>query len=134
VRRIWFSATAAQILDRSQTVTRRIGWRFLQSGDLVQAIGTRPGSHGDGAVRPLGVLRILDVRVERLSRLISEPAYGEDELPREGFPCWSRDEFVESFRRAHRLKTTDTEITRIAFEHVLDSPRRTRTCPSCASW
>jgi hypothetical protein len=113
-----FSRTASQILDRSQTVTRRVGWRFLEPGDLVQAIEARPGSDGARAVRPLAVLRIRDVRVERLSRLISDPAYAEDELPREGFPCWSRDEFVTTFCRTHRLKTVDVDITRLEFEHV----------------
>jgi hypothetical protein len=64
------------------------------------------------------VLRIRDVRIEPLSRLTADPRYGEDELPREGSPCWSRDEFLESFCRTHRLKTPDTEVTRIEFEHV----------------
>lgn len=120
VRRLSFSHTAPQILDRSQTVTRRTGWRFLKPGDLVEAVEWRPGPRGRQAVRRLAVLRIRDVRIELLSRLITDPRYGEDELPREGFPCWSRVEFLESFCRTHQVKTADAEITRIEFEHASD--------------
>jgi hypothetical protein len=118
MRRLSFSRTTPQILDRSQTVTRRIGWRFLKPGDLVQAVGRRQDRRGRQTFRRLAVLRVRDVRVEPLSRLIADPRYAEDELPREGFPCWSRDAFVESFCRTHRLAMADIEVTRIEFEHV----------------
>ena len=94
MRRMAFSHTSPYILDRSKTVTRRTGWRFLKPGDLIQAVeksrGLKKGEH----VRPLAVLRIRDVRIEPLSRLATDARYAEDELPREGFPCWSRDEFI----------------------------------------
>ena len=38
MRRMAFSLTTPQILAQSKTVTRRVGWRFLQPGDLVMAV------------------------------------------------------------------------------------------------
>jgi hypothetical protein len=113
-----FSLTTPQILAREKTVTRRVGWRFLKPGDLVQAVEKARGLAKGEPMRKLAVLRIVDVRVEPLSRLVSDPRYGEDELPREGFPCWQRDEFIEMFRRTHGLKSADPEVTRIEFEYV----------------
>jgi len=117
VRRIAFSHTTPQILDRSKTVTRRVGWRFLQPGDLLQAVDKARGLER-GEARLLAVLRVLSVRVEPLSRLRTDPRYAEDELPREGFPCWTLDEFLESFKRTHGLKSESALITRIEFEFV----------------
>jgi hypothetical protein len=113
-----FSLTSPQILDRSKTVTRRTGWRFLKPGDLVEAVEKARGLKKGESVKRLAVLRIRDVRIEPLSRLRADPGYGEDELPREGFPCWQRDEFLEMFMRTHGVKSLDREVTRIEFEYV----------------
>src|SRR5262245_31161982 len=113
-----FSHTAPMIIDRSKTVTRRVGWTFLKPGDRVQAVEKARGLKRGEAVHTLAVLRVVDVRVESLARLLKEPRYAEDELPREGFPCWSRDDFVEMFCRTHGLKTADADVTRIEFEYV----------------
>lgn len=121
MRRMSFSLTAPQIIARGKTVTRRTGWRFLKPGDLVQAIERARGLKPGERARPLAVLRVKDVRVEPLSRLIDEPLYAEDEIPREGFPCWSRAEFVETFCRTHGLKSARCDVTRIEFEYV-DTP------------
>jgi len=114
-----FSLTTPQILARSKTVTRRMGWRFLKPGDLIQAVERSRGLKKGEPLHKLAVLRIVDVRVEPLSRLVTDPGYGEDELPREGFPCWTRDEFIDMFMRTHGLKTTDAEVTRIEFEYAV---------------
>jgi hypothetical protein len=64
MRLMSFSLTTPQILARTKTVTRRMGWTFLRPGDLVQAIekgqGLKKGEH----VKRLAVLRIVDVRRE----------------------------------------------------------------------
>ena len=120
VRRMSFSLTVAQILGRSKTVTRRVGWRFLKPGDLIQAVERAQGLKKGEKVRKLAVLRVVDVRVELLSRLKTDSLYGENELPLEGFPCWTRDEFLESFCKSHGLKTMASDVTRIEFEYVED--------------
>jgi hypothetical protein len=116
-----FSLTTPKILARGKTVTRRIGWRFLKPGDLIQAVERSRGREKGEPLHKLAVLRIVNVRVEPLSRLVTDPRYGEDELPREGFPCWTRDEFVDMFMRTHGLKTNEAEVTRIEFEYAVSS-------------
>ena len=118
MRYMSFSLTSAQILDRSKTVTRRVGWRFLERGDLVQAVEKSRGRQKGEPIRRLAVLRVVDVRVEPLARLTSDARYAEDELPREGFPCWSAAEFVETFRVTHKLRSASDEVTRIEFEYA----------------
>jgi hypothetical protein len=120
-----FSHTAPQVRERLKTVTRRVGWRFLKPNDLILAVEKARGLKKGEPVRALAVLRILDVRVEPLSRLVRDASYAEDELPREGFPCWSRDDFITQFLRTHRHTTIDTDVTRIEFEYV---ERRHHAC------
>ena len=118
MRRMAFTHTAPQIIERMKTVTRRTGWRTLKAGDLVQAVRKARGLKKGEPIETLGTLRIVNVRVERLSQLLTDARYGEDELPREGFPCWSVREFVEMFSRANRLKTSEVDVTRIEFEYA----------------
>jgi len=113
-----FSHTTPQILDRSKTVTRRTGWRNVKPGDVIEAVEKLRGLKKGERVRALGVLRVVDVRVEPLSRLVTDARYAEDELPREGFPCWSRDDFIAMFLRVNSLKSTAVKVTRIEFEYV----------------
>ena len=113
-----FTHTTPQVIERMKTVTRRTGWRTLRPGDLVQAVEKVRGLKKGERVQPLAVLRVVSLRVEPLSRLLADPLYAEDELPREGFPCWSSREFVEMFCRANRLKNADVPVTRIEFEYV----------------
>ncbi len=119
-----FSDAASLVRERMKTVTRRVGWRFLEPNDLILAVEKARGPTKGEPVHALAVLRIMDVRVEPLSRLVKDARYAEDELPREGFPCWSRDDFIRHFLRSHRLKTVDTDVTRIEFEYVDADPLR----------
>lgn len=113
-----FSHTASQVRERMKTVTRRVGWRFLKPNDRILAVEKARGLKKGEPVRALAVLRIVDVRVEPLSRLVTDAPYAEDELPREGFPCWSRDDFIRQFLRTHRGTALETEVTRIEFAYV----------------
>jgi hypothetical protein len=118
MRHMSFSQTTAQILERTKTVTRRVGWRFLRAGELIQAVEKARGLSKGERIRRLAVLRVVSVRVEPLARLLEDPRYAEDELPREGFPCWGRDEFVEMFRKTHGLRSASEAVTRIEFEYL----------------
>lgn len=118
MRLMSFSLTTPQILARTKTVTRRMGWTFLQPGDLVQAVekgqGLKKGEH----VKRLAVLRIVDVRREWLDALRDGYGYGLAEIAREGFEGqMSIDGFIEMFCRSHKGCTPATEVTRIQFEY-----------------
>lgn len=114
-----FALTTAQVLARTKTVTRRLGWRDLQPGTLLQAVeksqGLRKGEH----VRTLAILRVLSVRREQLDEIDFDP--GDIEL--EGFPEMDAEAFIQFFCRTHAC-TPETWVTRIEFAYV-DEP-----CPS----
>jgi hypothetical protein len=116
MRNISFALTTPQFIDGSKDVTRRLGWEFLQPGDRLMACEKCQGIQKGGLVR-LGVIEILDVRREPLSRMTADAAYGRAEAIREGFPEMSGGEFVEMFCR-HMTCDPATVITRIQFTRI----------------
>jgi hypothetical protein len=125
-----FALTTTQILNRTKTVTRRIGWANLQPGTLLQAIEKGQGLKKGEKVRKLAVIRVVSVRRERLFEI--HPV----DLAREGFPEMGRQEFIDMFCASHRVgvggywgnqRTRQCgerdEVTRIEFEYVDDGER-----------
>ena len=120
MRNISFSLTTEQIRNRTKTVTRRLGWKNLKPGDLLQGcvkcMGLKPGEK----IQKLGVIRVVSVRREPLRRMDVEPFYGMDEARKEGFihnnsrAGWF---FVRMFCK-HMKCTPETEVTRIEFEYT----------------
>jgi len=125
---ISFALTTEQVRNRSKTVTRRIGWKTLKPGALLQPVLKAQGIPKGGTVTKVGgPIRVVSVRRERLD-LITDA-----ECVLEGFPTMRAAEFVEMFGRTHRVRGespfakhhtftrpvrgTDT-ITRIEFEYV----------------
>lgn len=118
MRHISFALTTPQIRNRSKTVTRRIGWRFLKPGDLLQPVEKVMGFKKGETLTPIGgPIRVVDVRRERLERLEAESIAGQAECRAEGFPHLSPMEFVAMFCASHRCFPT-AEVTRIEFEYV----------------
>ena len=67
-RNMSFAITTSQVRDRSKTVTRRLGWRFLKRGDVVCAV-----------VKNMGLKK--GEKVQRLCRiLISERIWGRNRV------------------------------------------------------
>lgn len=117
-RNISFALTADQIRNRSKTVTRRKGWRFLQAGDVLNAcvkcMGLKPGEQ----IERLGKIRVVSVRREPLIAIDSYDSFGGHiETAKEGFPTMTGEEFAEMFC-AHMGGNIDQEVTRIEFEYV----------------
>ena len=86
------SHTEQQVVDRSKTVTRRKGWRFLKVGDRLTLCRKVMGRKGAPLVR-LAEVEVVHVHVGPLWEIeqdIDDPA-------REGFPAMSSTEFVEFF-------------------------------------
>jgi len=122
MRNISFMLTKEQIRDRTKTVTRRLGWTKLKPGEMLRGVEKGMGLKAGEKVRPLATIRVVSVRAEPLSAMITDPDYGFDECAREGFgdhPSlqWP-SEFVRFFCGSHRGCTPDTIITRIEFEYV----------------
>ena len=132
MRNISFALTTDQIRDRSKTVTRRIGWKTLKPGTLLQPVVKGQGlKKGEKVEKIGGPIRVLNVRREQL-RLVGI-RYDVLETLREGFPNMTAGEFIAMFCRSHRVKVrscgsctagftrpcepTDV-VTRIQFEYV----------------
>lgn len=116
-RNISFALTTEQITNRTKTVTRRKGWKFLKAGDVLNAcvkcMGLKPGEQ----IERLGKIRVVDARRESLDEMIRDPKYGDQEASLEGFPEMTGAEFVAMFCE-HMGGDVDQEVTRIEFEYV----------------
>lgn len=120
MRNMSFALTTKQIRARTKTVTRRLGWQFLKPGDLVRAVVKAQGLKKGEKVEPLGVLRIVGVRVEPLRRMLDDFAYGHEECKREGFYagfCSKPIFFVPWFCSTHNIDA-GFPVTRIEFEYA----------------
>lgn len=116
MRNMSFQRTSEQMRARAMTVTRRLGWRDLERGEVVQAVGQTRGLPKGSKVEKLGVIRVVAVRREPLSRLMQD-RYGRLEAAKEGYPGLSGRELVERFVASTGC-TRSTVVTRIEFEHV----------------
>jgi Uncharacterized conserved protein len=94
---------------REKTVTRRLGWSFLQPGDVVMAVekarGLKKGEH----IKQIYPIEILSVRTEPLIDITQE------DLVLEGFPKMTIPEFVKMFCASHKGCKPETLVTRIEF-------------------
>lgn len=123
MRNISFALTTDQVLAATKTVTRRLGWTFLNAGDQLRPVrkcmGLRPGEKLDVLRDPI---RVVSVRREPLRRMIDDVEYGLVECRLEGFGDHPQyrwpSAFVEFFCASHRPCTPDFVITRIEFEYV----------------
>ena len=118
-----FSITTPQFLDRTKTVTRRMGWRNAVPGQVITAVEKAQGLRKGARVRVLGTIRVVDVRTETLDRMILQPAYGRSEAVLEGFPELDGRGFVAMFCEANKCLPT-RPVRRIQFEYVLVTCRR----------
>lgn len=116
MRHMSFALTTAQVRQRTKTVTRRLGWKNLQVGTLVQPVVKAQGLKKGERVQTLGApIRILAVTREPLGSILGRPG----DVRREGFPAMSGVEFVNMFCD-HNGCEPDDEITRIEFEYVVE--------------
>jgi hypothetical protein len=126
-RQMSVSLTEAAVVDRSKTVTRRLGWRFLRPGDRLtlcrKVMGRR---RPDGTVEPL--VRLADVEVVSVRRERLWDITDED-IAREGVPVDLFDEWrvdtglptpeawVRWFAYAMGCRPDD-EVTRIEWRYL----------------
>src|SRR5690606_16125326 len=64
--------TEQAVRDRTKTVTRRVGWRFLKAGDTLtlcrKVMGRKPGE----PLEPICDVEVVDVRREPLTAMLDE--------------------------------------------------------------
>jgi hypothetical protein len=112
MRNISFALTTEQVRQKTKTVTRRLGWKTLKPGTLLQPVVKAQGlMKGEKVEKIGGPIKVVSVRQEPLNRI------GYADLPREGFPNHYPTEFIAMFIRSHKCGVS-TEVTRIEFSYV----------------
>ena len=110
-RNMSFMLTTKQIMDKSKTVTRRLGWTFLKPGDILNACekcqGLKKGEH----INKLCQIRIISINKIALHEINYADCF------REGFPNLYPSEFISMFRKEMKCALT-TNVHRIEFEYV----------------
>jgi len=116
-RNISFALTTDQIRNRTKTVTRRLGWKFLKAGDVLNAcvkcMGLKPGEK----IERICQIRVVDVRQEALQALCDDRMYGRSESKKEGFLGMEGWQFALMFRENMKCDYA-TEVTRIEFKYI----------------
>jgi hypothetical protein len=119
MRSMSFQMTTDQILNRTKSVTRRLGWQNLQPGTLIRAVRKCQGLKKGERMEPLAVLRVESVRRESLLLMHSlRNQYGVFETVREGFPDMTPEKFIDLFCEANGCRSGDPLVTRIEFRYV----------------
>ena len=110
-RNMSFALTTKQFKAKTKTVTRRLGWWFLKSGDIVQGVEKVRGLKKGERVKPLGMIRIVATRAEFLCEITSK------DVCREGFPFFPPSGFVLMFCSRFNCSPKQ-KVNRIEFEYV----------------
>lgn len=110
-RNMSFTLTIEQFKNRTKTVTRRKGWKFLKPGDLIMGCVKCMGLKSGEKIERLGMIRIVSVRREPLYHIHAL------DLLSEGFDNLSRVEFIDMFC-AEMGGTHEQIVTRIEYEYL----------------
>ncbi len=110
-RNMSFMLTTEQIKNKSKTVTRRIGWRFLKPGDILNACEKCQGLKKGERINKLCQIRVISVDKVALHEISHADCF------REGFPNMHPSEFVSMFRKEMKCGLA-TNVNRIEFEYV----------------
>lgn len=116
-RNISFMLTTEQIKARTKTVTRRLGWKFLKVGEILNAVEKCQGLKKGEKIKRLCQIQVVSVRREPLNAITADDviAEGFGQTPGVmGFPSC----FVSMFCSYHPKCFKTTEVTRIEFEYI----------------
>lgn len=109
MRNMSFMLTVSQMQARQKRVTRRLGWWFLEVGDVVMAVEKGMGLKKGEKVKRLYPIRILSIRGVALNEITQE------ECVLEGFPDMTPNEFILMFMNTHNCSPFEI-VNRIEFE------------------
>lgn len=106
--------TTPAILNRTKTVTRRLGWWFAVPGMEINAVDKCMGLKKGQSPQLLARIRVISSRREQLIAITDE------DVIREGLDgVTTATQFVTRFIAAHGKKVAPaTEVNRIEFEYL----------------
>ena len=111
MRNMSFSMTTEQARNKTKGVTRRQGWWHAKPGELIQQGEKGMGLKKGEKVKKIHVIRLTDVRAEPLENITLA------DVILEGFPDWSREDFIEFYCDTHKILPREL-CNRIAFGYV----------------
>jgi len=110
MRNMSFMLTTQQIKDEEKFVTRRLGWWFLERGDLVMACekcqGLKKGEKIN-RIRPIEIIQASPSILNTITR---------GDVMLEGFEGMAPEQFVEMFCKHMKCKP-DEVVNRIEFRY-----------------
>lgn len=106
-----FALTTKQYNDRTKTVTRRLGWKKLKSGQVFMGVEKSQGLKKGEKVKTLHQSECVSNRPEPLNDITAA------DVVLEGFPEMNPADFVAMFC-AHNDCTPETIVNRIEFKHL----------------
>lgn len=107
------SLTEQAVRDRTKTVTRRLGWRFLKPGARLTLCRKVMGRRLGEPLVKLAEVEVVDVRREPLAWIHRDPG----EPAREGLPHLTTEGFV-AFFCSHMRCTQADMVTRIEWTYL----------------
>jgi len=106
-----FFYTQDQIRNQSKTVTRRLGWRSLQPGDILNACEKCQGLKKGEKIVNICQIRVISTREEQLHEITA------NDVKLEGFADMYVATFVTMFMEEMKCRF-DTLVNRIEFEYL----------------
>lgn len=112
--------TTQAVRERRKTVTRRIGWRTLKCGDVLNACVKCMGLKKGETPERICQIRVTEVQREPLNFLLQPQNiyWARREMNEEGFMEMEPAAFVQMFCRSHKGCTPRSVVTRIKFEYL----------------
>ena len=110
MRNISFALTTEQFKNKTKTVTRRWGWKFIKPGDVLMGCKKTMGFKKGEKIERFHPIEIINVRREPLNSITKEDCI------KEGFPEFEPQDFIEMLVDSKHLPSD--EITRIEFKHL----------------
>jgi hypothetical protein len=111
VKNISCQLTTQQVLARVKLVTRRLGWKNLKPGEILQICEKCMGMKKGEKIRRLALVLVKSVRRERLDKITKA------DCRLEGFPDLSPSEFVAMFCK-HMHCRPGAIVTRIEWRYL----------------
>lgn len=113
------SHTEAAVRDRTKTVTRRLGWRFLKPGDRLTLCRKVMGRAKGEPINRIVDVEVVSVRRERLSAIANEDVEreGGHQLALDDAGRSPADAFASWFAWAMHCHVDD-EVTRIEWRYL----------------
>jgi hypothetical protein len=103
--------TTEQFLEQTKTVTRRVGWKFLKPGDVLNGCKQCQGLKKGEKVIKLGQIKVVSIKREQLCKIT------RSDIVKEGFSGLTKWEFIAFFCEYMKV-TPQTIVTRIEFEYI----------------